>query len=158
MEIRFCSYCGGPHKDTTGWPRECACCGEMHWRNPVPVSVVLLPVDAGVLTVRRAIPPGEGKLALPGGFVDGGESWQQAAVREVMEETGLVISAGELRLLRVETIGNTMLLFCQANPRRQAELNFHLDPAEVSEVVIVQEPCELAFPTHTEVLAEYWRA
>lgn len=60
-------------------------------------------------------------------------------------------------LLRVETLGSVMLLFCQAAPLRWEDLNLRLDPAEVSEVVIVQAPCELAFPTHTEVLAEYFR-
>ena len=157
MEIKFCGYCGGSHRDLSQWPRQCSQCGQEHWRNPVPVSVVLVPVDAGVLTVRRSLPPGLGKLALPGGFIDWGESWQQAAVRELREETGITVDVDELSLLRIVTIAGVMLLFGQTRPRRWHDLKFALDPAEVSEVVKVEQPCELAFPTHSEVLAEFFR-
>jgi 8-oxo-dGTP pyrophosphatase MutT (NUDIX family) len=119
--------------------------------------VVLMPVDAGVLAVRRSLPPGLGQLALPGGFIDWGESWQQAAVRELREETGLIAEVNELQLLHIETIAGIMLMFCQTQPRRWQDLHFQLDPAEVSEVVQLDQPCELAFPTHTQVLADYFR-
>src|SRR6476659_9743246 len=52
----------------------------MSWANPLPVSVVLVPVDGGLLLVRRAIPP-VGQLALPGGYINLGESWEEAGAR-----------------------------------------------------------------------------
>ncbi len=48
-----------------------------------------------VLLVRRLRPPGEGQWAIPGGKVDLGENLAQAAEREILEETGLTIAAGE---------------------------------------------------------------
>ena len=48
-----------------------------------------------VLLVQRATPPFRGEWCIPGGKVRYGETLQQAAEREILEETGIVISAGE---------------------------------------------------------------
>ena len=71
----FCSYCGRAFVADQPWPRKCASCGQFTYVNPIPVAVCLLPVEGGLLCVRRAIPPGAGKLALPGGFIDVHETW-----------------------------------------------------------------------------------
>ena len=63
-----CSYCGAAFADAQPWPRTCTTCKETSFTNPLPVAVVLVPVGAGLLAVRRAIPPGRGQLALPGGY------------------------------------------------------------------------------------------
>lgn len=63
------------------------------------VGVGAVIVDAKtrrVLLVRRAAPPLQGEWSLPGGVVEVGETLRAAAEREALEETGLMIEAGEL--------------------------------------------------------------
>ncbi len=60
----------------------------------VGVGAVVIKDDK-VLLVRRGIPPSEGLWAIPGGHIELGETIQETAEREIMEETGIVIKAGE---------------------------------------------------------------
>ncbi|MFP7754576.1 NUDIX domain-containing protein [Thermodesulfobacteriota bacterium B35] len=63
------------------------------YRNPVPTVDIIIETGGGIVLIRRKNPPHG--WALPGGFVDYGESFETAAVREAREETGL-----DVRLVR----------------------------------------------------------
>jgi 8-oxo-dGTP diphosphatase len=58
-------------------------------------------LEGGVVLIRRANPPFAGGYALPGGFVDLGETVERACARELAEETGLVVRPEALRLVGV---------------------------------------------------------
>jgi ADP-ribose pyrophosphatase YjhB (NUDIX family) len=153
-----CSYCGQPFEIDQAWPRTCAACGNISFVNPLPVAVVLLPVDDGLLAVRRNIEPQIGRLALPGGYINRGESWQQAGARELFEETGIVISPGSIREFRVKSAPgyNTLVVFGLAQTISSRDLPSFVPNEETQEVCIVTAPQELAFSTHTEALREYF--
>ena len=152
-----CSYCGAHYPDDLAWPRRCPACDNVTYRNPLPVSVVLLPVGDGLLLVRRTNEPGRGKLGLPGGFIEWSETWRAAGARELGEETGISIEAGGLRLFdAVSAPDGTLLEFGLAPPMREADLPPFVPTNETSEIVIGREPMELAFSTHTEMMRRYF--
>lgn len=100
--LNFCSRCGtelrfgaiqGEDRDRSS----CPSCGHVVYVNPRLV-VTALPVteDGRVVLIRRGIEPGLGAWAQPGGFLEVDETVGEAAVRETLEETGLIIRPGEV--------------------------------------------------------------
>ncbi|MCA9577972.1 MAG: NUDIX domain-containing protein [Polyangiales bacterium] len=152
-----CSYCGAPYPTDASWPRTCTACTKVSYLSPSPVAVVLQPIDAGVLVIRRGIEPHRGGLALPGGFIDHGEDWQSAAARELFEETGIRIDGSTVRERRVLSApGGTLLIFGEAPPLRGADLPPFVLSHETLECLVVTEPTQLAFDLHERVLREWF--
>ena len=68
----------------------------MHKENQIKLGVGAVVIHQGqVLLVKRKTPPYAGQWAIPGGKVQFGESLKAAAEREILEETGIIIQAGE---------------------------------------------------------------
>ncbi len=90
--VSFCPRCGR-HADVA-FPRSISCpsCGYGAYYNPKPVACTIPITDGGsVILLRRGFDPGAGLWTFPGGFVDLGESVEQAAARETMEELQLQV-------------------------------------------------------------------
>lgn len=106
---RYCAACGGSleERQLAGEPRArlvCTACGTVAWRNPHVLVSTVVAAAGRVLLCRRAEPPAAGYWALPGGFMECGESLEEAAARETFEETGVRLAAADLRLHAVSTL------------------------------------------------------
>jgi ADP-ribose pyrophosphatase YjhB (NUDIX family) len=100
--VRHCSRCGGTlvFGPVEGEERDrlfCSACGGVAYVNPRLVVTTLPVTERGeVILIRRALEPGRGRWAQPGGFLEIDETVREAAIRETLEETGLVVEPGAI--------------------------------------------------------------
>jgi len=81
-------------------PKYCPNCDFIHYRNPLPVVLAIAIKDKKFLLIKRGIAPKKGRWASPSGFIEVGETPEQACLRELKEETG--ISGRILKLIGIE--------------------------------------------------------
>jgi 8-oxo-dGTP diphosphatase len=89
---KFCLYCGGPitKKKEDGVLRDCCSgCHCFFYDNPLPVVSAIVDDARRILLVKRDRAPFKGHWCLPTGFAEAGESIEDAALRELLEETGV---------------------------------------------------------------------
>lgn len=82
----------------------CTRCDRVHYENPKVLVTCVVTCGRSVLLCRRALQPAYGLWAPPSGFLEEGETLQEAAARETFEETGVVIDAEHLALRGVITL------------------------------------------------------
>jgi NAD+ diphosphatase len=93
--FRHCPACGSTECGSRTIKQfVCRACGFHYFQNAAAAVIALICNTQGqTLFTRRAKEPARGKLDLPGGFVDPLETAETAVAREVLEETGLVVTA-----------------------------------------------------------------
>ncbi len=125
-------------------------------RNPVPTVDTIIEVPGGIVLIERRFAPHG--WALPGGFVDYGETLEAAAIREAREETGLVVTLLEqfysysdpVRDPRHHTIGTVFIGRAAGTPRAGD------DAAAAAVFTRDTLPQPLAFD-HRQILEDYFR-
>jgi ADP-ribose pyrophosphatase YjhB (NUDIX family) len=155
--MKYCGSCGAlvEIRVPAGDSRErhvCTRCGEIHYLNPKLVTGCIPAWDDKVLLCRRAIEPRQGLWTLPAGFMENGESCQEGAARETLEEANARVRIRQLyATFNLPHIDQVYLLF------RAELLDLEFSPGEESlEVALFGEEeipwSELAFPVVRETL------
>ncbi|MDQ7031352.1 MAG: NUDIX hydrolase [Desulfonauticus sp.] len=138
--IKACPKCGYPVKT---------------YKNPFPTVDIIIPVDQKVILIERRNPPFG--WAIPGGFVDYGESVEQAALREAKEETGLEVSLRTLLGVysdpKRDPRFHTISIVFVAEPKDLSTLKAGDDAARVKFFALKSLP-ELAFD-HQKILSDF---
>ncbi|MGD8353380.1 MAG: NUDIX hydrolase [Pseudomonadota bacterium] len=126
-------------------------------RNPFPTVDIIIEVEGGIVLIERKNPPHG--WAIPGGFVDYGETVEDAAVREAKEETGLDVTLNRLlgvysdpaRDPRSHTISTVFVAAAAGKPVADDDA---ADAGVFNENTL---PGNIAFD-HREILADYFES
>ncbi len=99
--VTFCAACGGKLAVQPPRPGErprpvCTACGRIVYLDPKVAVGTIVSHAGGLVLLKRRIEPGYGKWVFPGGFVDRGETLEEAAARETVEEVGLEVAIDRL--------------------------------------------------------------
>ena len=154
-EAKFCPRCGAAAEVNFPHSINCPSCGYMAYYNPKPVAAALTTTrDGRIILLRRGFEPGKGLWTVPGGFVDLGESVEQAAVREAMEELGIQVTLTGLLGVYSKPEDRIVLVVYTAVTDDEPQLT-----DEATEITIV-EPTEIpwdeiAFWSTTQALKDF---
>ncbi|MBF2754770.1 MAG: NUDIX hydrolase [Gammaproteobacteria bacterium AqS3] len=160
--MKFCGQCGGPTvaKIPSGDNRErdcCEACGAIFYRNPkIVAGTVPVYQDSQILLCKRAIEPRYGLWTLPAGFLEEGETLQEGALRETVEESRVGVDIEKLyTVFNLPHISQVYMFFLG----RLEDLNFG-PTEETLEVRLLAEDeipwDELAFPVIKRTLKHFF--
>lgn len=157
--MNFCPHCGRRlgRKRMEGRQRPfCQGCQVAFYQDPKLAVAVVIALDGKVLLGQRAMNPGKGAWSLPSGFVDRGEKVEEAAVREVKEETSLEVRLEKLLGLYSEP-GNPVVLAAYTGQIGGGSLTPGSDLTELAFFAPDDLP-PLAFPQDRQIIAEGLRS
>ncbi len=133
----------------------CGACQTIHYQNPKIVTGCIPEWDGQILLCRRAIEPRSGFWTFPAGFMEIGESTEQAAMRETLEEAQTHVEQIALfAVFSLPYIGQTHLVF--RGPMRTSAFGVGEESLEVQLFALSAIPWDtIAFPVVKDVLRRY---
>jgi ADP-ribose pyrophosphatase YjhB (NUDIX family) len=158
--MNFCSQCGArvalriPPGDNLS-RYVCEACGTIHYQNPKLVLGCVPEYEGMIVICRRAIEPRRGYWTLPAGFMENGETLQQAAAREAREEALVEVQIGSLLAIVHALHAHQVHVFFRAQ-MRSPNYGVGVESLEVELVRPEDIPwSEIAFPSTDFALRRY---
>lgn len=131
--MMFCMSCGC--RLTKRWIQSdlrdrdvCPACSTVHYDNPKVVVSCICYWEQRILLCKRGIEPGKGLWDVPRGFVESGETLEEAATRELFEEVGLEVKPSELALFRIASAPFLNQIFIAFRAQLKSEPNLRIGP------------------------------
>lgn len=158
----FCPYDGqplAPHVEEGVARPRCPACGFVDYGNPKPCVAVLVVQDGKLLLGKRGAEPARGMWDILGGFIDAGESAEDAVRREIAEETGLQVTITRYLGSFPDTYGPRgvpTLNMCYVTVPDGGTPGAASDVAELHWLAPGELPGTWAFP-HQEKIIAAWR-
>ncbi|MBN1868367.1 NUDIX domain-containing protein [Candidatus Sumerlaeota bacterium] len=161
--VFYCPQCGEKSLGRLGATEfHCERCGFTAFRNVAAAVGAIVARDGKILVTRRAKEPGAGMLDLPGGFVEDGETLEEAVRREVREELGLEIgnvsyfgsfpNTYSFKGIDYSTVDGIFVCHVDSEPTRQ-------EAEEIAEWMFLDSKTlsldDVAFPSIREALRRY---
>jgi 8-oxo-dGTP pyrophosphatase MutT (NUDIX family) len=153
----YCLHCGAMMTTTNSRndpvPRAtCTVCKYVHYDNPKVLVACMLFYEDRVLWIKRATPPYEGRWGMPSGYVECGETVEEAASRELFEETQLILAAEKFSVYGITSVpAISQIYITLAAP--MPSMNFQITP-EVCDIRLASESemadAQFAYPPGVE--------
>jgi NAD+ diphosphatase len=137
---RFCANCGQPtHPSKAGWARRCDVqqggCGTEHFPRVDPVTIMLAEYEGRILIGRQHSWPKRRYSALAG-FVEPGETIEEAVARELFEEAGIRVSRVDYVMSQPWPFPSSLMMACIAQATGS---DLTLDETEIEDAIWVDE-------------------
>jgi ADP-ribose pyrophosphatase YjhB (NUDIX family) len=144
--VKHCGSCGARliRQQVAAGERErlvCAACNAVHYQNPRIIVGCVVCWQDSILLCRRAQEPALGQWIIPSGFLECGETLEEGAARETLEETGVSIDPASLDLY---TVANMTTI-------EQVAISFRVVLTNKPEIRPGPECLEAAFITETDI-------
>ncbi|WP_298304041.1 NAD(+) diphosphatase [uncultured Erythrobacter sp.] len=128
---RHCAQCGAPTKIAKGgWQRNCDSCGAQHFPRTDPVTIMLAEFE-GKLMLGRGLGWPEGRFSALAGFVEPGETIEEAVAREVFEESGVRVRDVEYVASQPWPFPSQLMIACHSYADDDALV---IDETEMAEI------------------------
>lgn len=154
---QYCSVCAAvlELRESNGALRPvCPACGRVVYYDPKVAAITIISREGKVLLIRRANQPGYGLWSVPGGYVDRGEVVEEAAIREIREETGLEVEIDLLLGLYSEA-GRPVIVAAFSGNERGGELEPGPEALDLGFFALENLPT-MAFPGDARILRNWF--
>jgi len=160
-ESRYCPECGGAlERHRVGGELRnhgyCARCRQPHYDHPMVVVTCFVASDKRLLWVQRDLEPKRGAWAIPGGYLEAGETLAQGAARELHEEAGIALPAEQLQLYMTGSI--TFINQVYVAFRATVDSDYYLAGVESQDCAFFsREQCpwqDVAYPEVNETIVQ----